>query len=182
MTSALLAELGARIQSALEPLAGPLVYRTTETFNAKAAALAPVGATTVSITNLPAGFTGVQAGDVCLTGGRRTFTAAVSAVAGTIANAPLSSALVSAIPAGMTIQVQRDTDTACSGWSEAADTAIAVGVSVVTGEVVFNILVDSLPDEPKVNAFIVDGGRSRQIKHVSQDAMGAVWRLTAVRP
>lgn len=175
----ILSDLGARVRAALAPLAGALVYRTTSTFACRAASATPTGSTMITLTGLPAGMTGVEEGDR-INAGTITVSATVSATGGTIADVPLSAPLPASIAAGAMVQVQHDSDTPCRGWFEEAETRITVGVSVVTGSRVYVLPTDSLPAAPVVNAFIVDAGRSWQIKAVSTDPMGAVWRCTTV--
>jgi hypothetical protein len=179
MPSPMLADLGQRVRAAFAPLAGPLTYRTSVTFSARAAVAAPVGATTLSLNGLPSGLAGVQAGDR-INAGPIVVSAPVSAAGGSIANIPLSAPLPAPIAAGALVTLQRDSDTPCQGWPEDATTAIAVGVSVVTGNRVFNVLADSLPAAPAVNACIVEDGKAWQIKAATTDPTGAVWRLTTV--
>jgi len=176
--SDLLRDIGARVRSALAPLAGAIVYRTTASFSLKAATAAEIGATTVSLSSLPAGFTGVLTGDTLSLTTPRVFTADTPAVAGVVTNAPIDGPLVARITAGSTVTIRRNVDVPCSGWPEDATQALAVGVNLVTGAMAFNVLADTIATEPKVDGTLVVGGRAWTIRTAALDPTGAVWRLT----
>lgn len=180
MTSPFLAGLGQRVRDALRPLASPLTHRTSTRYTARVAAATPAGALMVSLNTLSSGFDRVLPGDR-LNLGNILFTGQVVAAGGTITNAPLAAGLPGAVSAGMNVTVTRDTDMPCAGWTEAAETGIAVGVSLVVGSLVFCIPCDTLPTAPAVDSFIVDGaGKPWQVKTVTADTMAAVWRVVAV--
>ncbi|KAA1052952.1 hypothetical protein FH063_003359 [Azospirillum argentinense] len=141
--------------------------------------MAAAGATSISLTSLPAGLAGVQPGDR-INAGSITVSVAVPASGGTIAAIPLSTPLPAQIAAGTTMQLQRDSDIPCRGWFEEAETRIAAGIAYVTGSRIYVVPTDSLPAAPAVNGFIMDAGKLHQIKSVASDPMGALWRLTTV--
>lgn len=180
MPSPLLTSLTRRIQDGLRPLAGPLTHRIVRYYTVKLATTAPIGATSLTLTGLPAGFDRVLPGDT-LQAPARSFTDEVLAVGGTITAAPLSVALTAQLSAGAALSIGRRTETTVQGWTETAAAAIAVNVTVVTGDIVFCILTDSMPTPPALDTYIVDEtGKARMVKNVVADAMNAVWRVTAV--
>jgi len=178
--SDLLRDIGARVRSALAPLAGPITHRVVTSYLMKTASAASVGATTVSLTSLPAGFIGIRAGDVLNLTTPRAFTTDTPAVAGVVTNAPLDGPLVTTLSSGASVTVKRAVETPCRGWPEDASQQIAVGVSLVTGSAIFNLLTDTLPSAPKVEETLVVSGRNWLVKAVDLDPTGAVWRCTCV--
>lgn len=174
-----LSDIAARVQGALRPMAQAITYRATALLSPKAAALAPVGAATVTLNGLPAGMDRVKAGD-SFNSGLQTFTAEVLAANGVIANAPFTPALTTQIAAGAVVQITRNTDTACKGFVEFLDTGRPMqspnvkqlGMSVT-------ILADSLPFSPKVGDTLIANGRAKKIENVALDPAGAAWVVLA---
>src|SRR5262245_27410338 len=101
------------LQEAFAEVAGPLVYRSTTLRNCRAPSGALAGATAITLGSLPAGMTGVTAGDK-FGGGLYTFTADTAASGGSIVGAPFTPALVAALPPNAAVAVVRLTDTPCS--------------------------------------------------------------------
>ena len=172
-----LADLAARAQRLMAPMAVPLTYRVTATYSAKAAASAAIGATVVSIGTLPAGLAGVVAGDQLVMGAQtRTVAADALAVAGTIA-APITVALTTAITSGSAITINRTTDYACKGFPERLDTSTSIAPGVTVGDWTVTVLADTLALAPKIGDSVMADGKARVVKNVGKDPAGCAWVL-----
>ena len=170
-------DIAARVQATFRPMAKPLVYRTTALYSPKAAALTPVGTTTITLNTLPVGIDRVKVGDT-FNSGLQTFTAEVLAVGGVITNAPFTPALTVQIAAGAAVQVTRNIDTPCRGWCEWLDTSkpLTSGLVKQTDQSV-TILADSLPFTPKVGDRAGEAGRPKTINNIGRDPAGTGWVL-----
>jgi len=172
-------DLAADVQAGLADLAGPLVYRVTTNFTAKTTALVPVGATSVTLGTLPAGFDRILAGDTAVIGGApRTFTADALAVAGTI-TASFTPALTAQVAASTSVSVVRVTDTACRGFMELLDTSTTLAPGVAVKDCRYSVLANTLPVTPKATSGIMVGpdGTPRTVKNAGLDPAGAVWEV-----
>jgi hypothetical protein len=174
-----LADIAARVQSTMRPMAQSIIYRATALFSPRAAALAPVGATTITLNNLPAGMDRVKVGDT-FNSGLQTFTSEVVAVGGVITSAPFTPALTTQIASGATVSVTRNTDTESKGFVELLDTS-RTGTSPLVKQTGMSatIFTDSMPFAPKVGDTIIASGRNKKIENVGLDPAGVAWAVLA---
>lgn len=173
----LLSDLSSRIQGALAPLGSPMAIRRAETIQCKVAAPAAIGATAIMLT-VPAGITGLLAGDTFALGGTATKTVTTDAAAsvGTVA-VTFSPPLTAAIAAGALVQVNRSVTHACSGWVEGLDLARVQNTLIGVSDTSLCVLADGLVIDPKAGDVVTAAGRSYTIKSAARDGIGAVWRI-----
>lgn len=174
-----LSDIAARVQGALTPLAGDIVYRVTALLTVKTASAVTAGATSVTLTGLPAGMDRVKAGDT-FNSGLQTFTAEVVAVNGTITAAPFAPALTGPLASGTSLQVVRNADTPCKGFVEFLDTGKPMqSPRVKQLGMSATILANSLPFAPKVGDTLISNGRVKKIENVGLDPAGTAWVVLA---
>ncbi|MBI1207636.1 MAG: hypothetical protein GC191_10160 [Azospirillum sp.] len=172
-------DLAADVQDALADMAGPLVYRTVTSYSPKASATAAIGATTISLNTLPAGFDRTLPGDT-FSSGSRTFSVETVASAGTITAAPFSPALAVAISSGAAVPIVRTVDTSCQGWMELLDTSTVLAPGVQIKDAKYSVLANSLAVVPAIGARMVGpDGVARTIRNIGQDPAQAFWIVLA---
>ncbi len=175
--SDLLADLSSRIQGALYPLGSPMTIRRAETIQCKAATPAAVGATSIVLT-VPAGITGLLAGDTFALGGTATKAVTTDAAAsGGTVTASFGPALTAAIAAGALVQINRTASHPCVGWVEGLDLARVQNTLIGVSDTSLCIFADSLNIDPKADDVVTAAGRSYTIKSAARDGIGAVWRI-----